>query len=117
MGLQITVLLSMVIYVDFLQATVPVFDAFGSSPNVLNFFIVAILMLCVCLLVSTHTLFIYNVSEYESKNFSKTEAKISIGLAKMFNAMSCTLWEIEIKDHIKGLILHGFCPDYIRGFV
>ena len=102
MGLQITVLLSMVIYVEFLQATVPVFDAFGSSPYILNFFILAILMICVCLLVSTHTLFLYYVTEYESKNFTKTEAKVSVGLANIFNAMTCGLWEIEIKKHIIG---------------
>jgi len=50
MGLQITVLLSDIIYVDILQKTVPVFDSFGNSPLILSFFIVSIVMLTVCLL-------------------------------------------------------------------
>ena len=50
MGLQITVLLSDIIYVDILQSTVPVFDSFGNSPLILSFFIVSIVMLTVCLL-------------------------------------------------------------------
>ena len=36
MGLQITVLLSDIIYVDILQSTVPVFDSFGNSPLILR---------------------------------------------------------------------------------
>ena len=36
MGLQITVLLADVIYIDILQSTVPVFDSFGSSPLILR---------------------------------------------------------------------------------
>ena len=50
MGLQITVLLSDIIYVDILQNTVPVFDTFGNSPLILSFFIVSIVLLTVCLL-------------------------------------------------------------------
>ena len=56
MGLQITVLLSDIIYVDILQSTVPVFDSFGNAPLILSFFIVSILMLTVCLLGMSYTL-------------------------------------------------------------
>ena len=100
MGLQITVLLTMVIYVDILQSTVPVFDGFGQAPLLLDYFIVTIIMLCVCLLVSTHTLFLYHASEYESHNFTQTEARISRNLAKIFDCMACNLWEIRI-PHVR----------------
>ena len=95
MGLQITVLLTMVIYVEVLQSNIPVFDSYGNTPLMLTYFIVTICVICICLLVSTHTLFLYHVNSYESKNFSKSEAKISLFLAKIFNRLSCGIWDIE----------------------
>ena len=106
MGLQITVLLTMVIYVEVLQTNIPVFDAIGSTPLMLSYFIVTILVICFCLLVSTHTLFLYHVNEYESKNFSKTEAKISLGLAKFFNVINCYIWKIEPPNIVKKIAHH-----------
>ena len=41
MGLQITILLADVIYVEILQSTVPVFDSYGQTPLILIFFIVS----------------------------------------------------------------------------
>ena len=66
MGLQITVLLTMVIYVEVLQNNIPVFDSYGNTPLMLIYFIVTIVTICVCLLVSTHTLFLYHVNSYEA---------------------------------------------------
>ena len=83
MGLQITILLADVIYVDILQSTVPIFDSLGNSPLLLTFTVASITMLCICLLISAHTLFLYHCSEYEARNFSRTEARISRGLAKV----------------------------------
>ena len=99
MGLQITVLLADVIYVDILQSTVPVFDSYGNTPLILNFFIVSIILLCVCLLISTHTLFLYHCPEYEARNFSRTEAKISRGIAKFFTKIACGMWYIEVPQN------------------
>ena len=96
MGLQITVLLTMVIYVEILQSNIPVFDTYGNTPLILIYYIVTIMMICFSLLLSTHTLFVYHVNEYESKNFSKTEAKISVGLAKVINFMYGRVWEIDL---------------------
>ena len=76
MGLQITILLADIIYVDILQSTVPVFDSYGNTPLILNFFIVSIILNCICLLVSTHTLYLYHCPDYEVRNFSRTEARI-----------------------------------------
>ena len=83
MGLQITVLLVDVIYVDILQSTVPIFDSLGNTPLILMFFAVSITLLCICLLLTTHTLFLYHCPEYEARNFSRTEARISRGIAKV----------------------------------
>ena len=63
--LQITVLLTMVIYVEVMQHNIPVFDSYGNTPLMLVYFIVTIITICVCLLVSTHTLFVYHVNSYE----------------------------------------------------
>ena len=127
MGLQITVLLADVIYVDILQSTVPVFDSFGSSPLILrmvlksvhcdiyrriclktlkSFFIVSIVLLCVCLMVSTYTLFIYHCAIYECKNFSRTEAIISRAIANMFTKCACGWWEIEVPENTEKIAEH-----------
>ena len=50
MGLQITVLLTMVIYVEVLQTNIPVFDSYTSTPLILYFFIATILIICICIL-------------------------------------------------------------------
>ena len=50
------------------------------------------------MLVTTHTLFIYHVNSYESKNFSKSEAKISVGLSKMFTYMTFKIWEVDVPE-------------------
>ena len=76
MGLQITVLLTMVIFVEVLQTNIPVFGFLDKTPVILVYFIVTILLLCFCLLLTTFTLFLHHINEYESKNFSKTEGPI-----------------------------------------
>ena len=50
MGLQITVLLTMVIYVEVLQTNIPVFDTYASTPLILYFFIATIIIICICIL-------------------------------------------------------------------
>ena len=76
MGLQITILLADIIYVEILQSTVPVFDSYGNTPLILTFFIVSIILNCICLLISAHTLYMYHCPDYEVRNFSRTEARI-----------------------------------------
>ena len=95
MGLQITVLLTMIIYVQVLQTTIPVFDSYSNTPMILMYFIITILMICFCLLLTTFTLFLYHVNEYESKNFSRMEAKCSIVMAKVVNAFTLRIWTVE----------------------
>ena len=76
MGLQITILLADIIYVEILQSTVPVFDSYGNTPLILTFFIVSIILNCICLLISANTLYLYHCPDYEVRNFSRTEARI-----------------------------------------
>ena len=93
---QVTILLTMVIYIDVLKHNIPVFDSFGNTPLLLIYFVVTICLICLNLLVSTHTSFLYYVDSYESKNFSKTEAKVSCTLAKIFNVIGLNIWVIDI---------------------
>ena len=95
MGLQITVLLTMVIFVEVLQTNIPVFGFLDKTPVILIYFIVTILLLCFCLLLTTFTLFLHHINEYDSKNFSKTEAKISVFIARLLNLLCCRIWVIE----------------------
>ena len=88
MGLQITVLLTMIIYVQVLQTNIPVFDSYANTPMILVYFIITILMICFCLLLTSLTLFLYHVNEYESKNFSRMEAKLSIVITKIVNVLT-----------------------------
>ena len=64
-GLQITILLADIIYVDILQSTVPVFDSYNNTPLILNFFIISIILNCICLMVSAYTLYLYYCPDYE----------------------------------------------------
>ena len=95
MGLQITVLLTMIIYVEVLQTNIPVFDSYSNTPMILVYFIITILMICFCLLLTSLTLFLYHVNEYESKNFSRMEAKCSIVITKIVNVFTLRQWTVE----------------------
>ena len=132
MGLQITVLLSMIIYVEILQSNIPVFDEFHNTPLLLTYFIITILIICFCqgikichvwaskffsilkldlnpyysILVSTYTLFLYHTNEYESKNFSKTEAKISLVLANMSNYANFKIWKVRAPEVVVSIANH-----------
>ena len=86
-GLQITVLLADVIYIEMLQNTVPIFDTYGNTPLLMTFFIVSISLLCLCLLVTTRTVFLYHCPEYEARNFSKTEARVSRLIARVSSSI------------------------------
>ena len=49
-GYQITLLLTMVIYIEYLQAQVPVFDSLEQTPHLLTYFIFMIIVICLALL-------------------------------------------------------------------
>ena len=85
MSYQVTILLAEIVYMDMLRSTVPVFENldFDETPLLLVFFAISITLLCFCLLLTTGTLFLYHCPEYEARNFSETEAKVSRGIAKV----------------------------------
>merc|ERR1739838_1230648 len=106
LGFQVTLLLTVVIYIDYLQNNIPVFDSLGKTPNLLIFFVTMILLMTLSLLVTTHTLFLYHVNSYESQNFSKSEAKVSVGLSKMFTFMTFKIWEIDVPPKVQEIVDH-----------
>ena len=50
LGFQVTLLLTVVIYIDYLQNNIPVFDHISQTPNLLLFFVVIILLETLALL-------------------------------------------------------------------
>ena len=50
LGFQVTLLLTVVIYIDYLQNNIPVFDSIGQTPNLLIYFVVLILLMTLALL-------------------------------------------------------------------
>ena len=106
-GLQITILLTMVIYVETLQNSIPVFDSYGNSPLMLTYFIITICVICFCLLISTHTLILHHVHSYESNNFSKTEATFALGMTRFLNAICCGMWVIEPPSTVVQIAQHS----------
>ena len=82
MGFQVTILLADVVYADIIQSVVPIYDSYGQTPIMLRFFGASMTLLCICLLISVNTLFLYHVSVYEAQNFTTGEAKFSRALAK-----------------------------------
>ena len=56
--------------------------------------------------MTTHTLFLYFVNSFESANFSKTEAVISLKLSKAFNVMTLKLWEIDPPETVLRIANH-----------
>ena len=49
-GFQITLLLTVVIYIEYLQNNLPVFDSLGQTPKLLIFFVTMIVLLTLSLL-------------------------------------------------------------------
>ena len=77
-GLQITILLTMVIYIDILQQNIPVFDSYGASPLLLDYFIICIISLCLCMLESTLSIFLYHIEEYDLRNLPRFGARFRL---------------------------------------
>ena len=78
MGLQITLLLTLVVYIQILQETLPTFKGYHNSPVILNFFVVTIISCCTSILLSTWTLYLYHVESFEVWNYGRIEAKIRL---------------------------------------
>ena len=66
-------------------------------------FLVSILLLTFELLVSTLTSFLYHISYYELINFSRSEALVSIWLARCFSILTCYTWRIEVPSPVRAI--------------
>ena len=73
MGFQVTLLLTVVVYVEFLQNNIPPFSSIEETPALLKFFVVLIILLTLSLIITTYTLFLYHLNSYETRNFSRSE--------------------------------------------
>ena len=80
MGLQITVMLTIVIYIDVIQNSIPVYGSIMETPLLLSNFVTTTCLLTACLLVSTRTLFLEHVQLYEVCNFTRQRAKDSVNI-------------------------------------
>ena len=49
-GYQITLLLTMVIYIEYLQERIPIFDSISSTPHLLAYFILMIIIISISLI-------------------------------------------------------------------
>ena len=58
------------------------------------------------ILVSTYTLFFYYANEYETKNFSKTEAKVSLVLASFCNYANFKVWKVRPPEVVVSIANH-----------
>ena len=92
MGLQITVMLTFVIYIDVIQNSIPVYGSVLDTPLLLSNFVRTTCLLTICLLVSTRTLFLEHVQPYEVCNFTRQRAKDSVNIGW------CDKTEIESFD-------------------
>ena len=100
---MITLLLTVVIYVEYIESSIPVFDTVSGTPYLLQMFLVSILLLTFELLVSTLTSFLYHISYYELINFSRSEALVSIWLARCFSILTCYTWRIEVPSPVRAI--------------
>ena len=48
----------------------------------------------------------YHVNSYESRNFSKSEAKISMYMAKCFSYMTFKIWKVDVPPIVMKIIKH-----------
>ena len=116
LGFMITLMLTSVIYVEYMQISIPVFDTIGETPFLLRLFLATVILLALSLLgmspllviielrsnsVTVVTLFFYHISGYELINFSRTEARISIALATFFTKITFGLWVIEVPTEVQ----------------
>ena len=116
---MITLMLTSVIYVEYMQISIPVFDTVGETPYLLRLFLATVGLLALSLLgmsfvfvpnlklisnsVTVVTSFFYHISCYELINFSRTEARISIALAKFFTKITFGLWVIEVPTEVQNI--------------
>ena len=96
-GFQVTLLLTVVVYIEYLQGSIPEFSDFDQAPSLLLYCTILKILLTFAIVVeckryqrkkpllnstvTAYTMFLYNVNSYESENFSRSEALVSRGLA------------------------------------
>jgi len=83
MGFQITVFLTLIVYIEGISKDIPVPREMSAAPNLLHFFIVAILVNGFSMLITTMSLVMHHASS--GLDMSKWQAKFAIYVSYFFN--------------------------------
>ena len=99
MGLQITLLLTLVVFIQLLQDEVPVWQLYRNTPKILVYFVVVMVVMSFTIIISVWTLYLHHMNDEELHNFGPIRAKIAIYLA-YFNDFCTIGWTLIIPEPI-----------------
>ena len=69
MGLQITLLLTLVVFIQLLQDEVPFWQLYQNTPKILVYFVVVMGTMSFTIIVSVWSLYLHNMNDQELHNF------------------------------------------------
>ena len=95
MGLQITLLLTLVVFIQLLQDEVPFWQFYKNTPKILVYFVVVMGTMSFTIIVSVWSLYLHHMNDEELHNFGPIRAKITIYLAK-FNDICSVGWSQNV---------------------
>ena len=99
MGLQITLLLTLVVFIQLLQDEVPFWQLYQNTPKILVYFVVVMGTMSFTIIVSVWSLYLHHMNDQELHNFGLIRAKITIYLA-YFNDLCSLGWTQVIPEPI-----------------
>lgn len=99
MGLQITLLLTLVVFIQLLQDEVPFWQLYKNTPKILVYFVVVMGTMSFTIIVSAWSLYLHHMNDQELHNFGLIRAKITIYLAN-FNDFCSVGWTQTIPEPI-----------------
>lgn len=95
MGMQITTLLTLVVFLQVLQTSMPVWDHFRNTPKIIEFFSVSIGVVTLSLLITAVSLNMHYMAEDEVWNMGAKVASVAIFIANLLNVLSFNVWLVE----------------------
>ena len=99
MGLQITLLLTLVVFIQLLQDEVPFWQFYKHTPKILVYFVAVMGTMSFTIIISVWTLYLHHMNDEELHNFGHIRAKITIYLMK-FNDVCSIGWSQTIPEPI-----------------
>ena len=83
MGLQITLLLTLVFFIQLLQEEIPFWQLYKNTPKILVYFIVVMGTLSFTIILSAWTLYMQHMNDQELHNFGQSFKNSDIDLMKV----------------------------------